>query len=103
MSKIKKKLSSGKGETILETLVALLIIALSVAFLSATIAKSTGILNEVKKMTEDGFAYDGESIGKKAIADDKSIMSSVRTVTVYEVPQYKSEEENVPNYYYYEP
>lgn len=100
MSKMKKKLSSQKGETILETLVALLIIVLSITFLSGSIAKSTRVINDIKATAEDGFTYDGENEGGKKISDDKSVLSSNREVVVYRVPQYEGADQY---YYYYEP
>ena len=103
---MKKKLSSRKGETILETLVALLIIALSVSFLSASIAKSTKIANDIKKVTEGGFTYDGsvKSEPERISATGDGITGiKERDVTVYKVPQYDGAEKDNLYYYYYEP
>ena len=96
---MKKKLSSRRGETILETLVALLIITLSITYLSTSIAKSSSILHDIRDVSEDGFAYsDGEG-ASRTISAQEGIMTE-RTVTVFEVPQYEGAAEN---YYYYKP
>lgn len=96
MQRIKKKLSSKKGETILETLVALLIIVLSISFLSASIAKSASISNEIRKTTEEGFTYNGSASGAVTFPAISGVMSA-RSVPVYKV------ESEAGEYYYYEP
>ena len=97
MSKMKKKLSSQKGETILETLVALLIIVLSISFLSASIAKSASISNEIKKATEDGFRYDSISKSESCTIPEVSGFVSARDVEVYTV------QTDAGDFCYYEP
>ena len=99
MSRLKKKISSRKGETILETLVALLIIVLSISFLSASIAKSASISNEIRKATEDGFSYAAGSGTPKEITStgDYVISDNKRSVSFYEV----STEAGI--FHYYEP
>ena len=98
MSKMKKKLSSQKGETILETLVALLIIVLSISFLSASIAKSASISNDIKKATEDGFSYAaGSKKGEEPVSSSTDNVMSSREVSVYEVST------EAGTFLYYEP
>ena len=97
MSKMKKKFSSEKGESILETLVALLIIVLSISFLSASIAKSASITNKIRKATEDGFLYDSISKSESKTISAESDLVSARDVMVYTVTTEAGE------FYYYEP
>lgn len=104
MNTIRKKLSSSKGETILETLVALLIIVMAISFLTAAIEKSNRIVGDIKKVNE-GFTYDGEIVGDLdlEIIDDEMMIDSERYVTVYKVKQFEGAEDNNLYYYYYEP
>ena len=99
MRKTKKKLSSEKGETILETLVALLIIVLSVSFLSASIAKSASIANDIRKTTEVGFEYSSKS------PDDFTISFGGSPIDAQSYKAYKVQwfEGAGDYYYYYEP
>ena len=106
MRKMKKKLSSEKGETILETLVALLIIVLSISFLSAAIAKSASISNEIKKATEDGFTYnaDPETQGtqKRISSTGDYVIRREGKVSVFEVST-EAGNPKAEKFYYYEP
>ena len=99
MQRMKRILSSEKGETILETLVALLIIVLSISFLSASIAKSASISHEIGKTTENGFTYDDSEDGSARLSDNQGVISSSRK----EVTVYKVDKGDGGTFYYYKP
>lgn len=108
---MKKKLSSRKGETILETLIALLIIVVSISFLTTAIIKSNSILRDVKKVKEKGFSYDNnvgiQGCSVSAEAPDGStitiIENNTRAVNVYQAEQYEGSRSSNLYYYYYLP
>ena len=106
---MKKKLSSRKGETILETLIALLIIVVSISFLTTAIIKSNSILRDVKKVKEKGFSYETEGGSPWEVSVDTSeatvqIAENItREVKGHSAEQYEGSKSSNLYYYYYEP
>lgn len=101
MSKIKKKLSSKAGESLLETLVALLIIVMAVSFLTSAIIGSGKISSTTREATENGFSYlNGENVGNVTVTADKADVMTIRTVSLFREEQFK---DSGTYYYYYEP
>lgn len=101
MRKMRTILSSEKGETILETLVALLIIVIAISFLTGAITKSSKITGEIRKINENGFEYKQDSSSDAVVSVTGDFIQSIG-VTVYGVKQYEGAGED-NYYYYYEP
>ena len=94
---MKKKISSQRGETILETLIALLIIVVSISMLTTTIVRSASILKQSRDASEEGFSYGGEPIPANVTSSGDNITLGPHTVNVYMTVQ------NGVTYYYYGP
>ena len=95
---MKKKISSQRGETILETLIALLIIVVSISMLTTTIVRSASILKQSRDEAEEGFSYGKDSTVPASVTlSGENISLGTRSVNVY-----KTEQHGV-TYYYYEP
>lgn len=67
------KLKSNKGETLIESLVALLVVAMAIAFLSTAVVTATDLNKRVRNNT-NAFKYDGASV-----ADAKAQVNIVGT------------------------
>ena len=102
---MKKKLSSQKGETLLETLIALLIIVVSISFLTTAIIKSDSILREVKLTKEKGFSYEtGDGTNWEVSAESADGLTAImgegqHSVTGHVTAQFEGSD---LNYYYYD-
>lgn len=82
---MRKKLRSQRGDTLMETLAALLLVVLTMAFLATSLVTAARI-NAGVRQTDTALKYDNstESSGKLTITSDKDHSTASKDVTVYE-------------------
>lgn len=82
---MRKKLRSQRGDTLMETLAALLLVVLTMAFLATSLVTAARI-NAGVRQTDTALKYDNstESLGTLTITSDKSNSTAHKDVTVYE-------------------
>lgn len=82
---MRKKLRSQRGDTLMETLAALLLVVLTMAFLATSLVTAARI-NAGVRQTNTALKYDNatESLGKLTITSDKDHSTASKDVTVYE-------------------
>lgn len=82
---MRKKLRSQRGDTLMETLAALLLVVLTMAFLATSLVTAARI-NAGVRQTDTALKYDNatEKPGTLTITSDKNHSSASKDVTVYE-------------------
>lgn len=82
---MRKKLRSQRGDTLMETLAALLLVVLTMAFLATSLVTAARI-NAGVRQTDTALKYDNatERLGTLTITSDKSNSTAHKDVTVYE-------------------
>ena len=82
---MRKKLRSQRGDTLTETLVALLLVVLTMAFLATSLVTAARI-NAGVRQTNTALKYDNstERLGTLTITSGKSNSTAHKDVTVYE-------------------
>ena len=82
---MRKKLRSQRGDTLMETLAALLLVVLTMAFLATSLVTAARI-NAGVRQTNTVLKYDNATgkQGTLTITSDKSNSTAYKTVTVYE-------------------
>lgn len=82
---MRKKLRSQRGDTLTETLAALLLVVLTMAFLATSLVTAARINTGVRQ-TDTALKYDNstERLGTLTITSDKSNSTAHKDVTVYE-------------------
>lgn len=82
---MRKKLRSQRGDTLTETLAALLLVVLTMAFLATSLVTAARI-NAGVRQTDTALKYDNatEKPGTLTITSDKSNSTAHKDVTVYE-------------------
>lgn len=112
--KILKKIKNGRGETLIETLVALLIVVLPFVFLSTTVVTAARINHKIREdnssfvtyqsaatMSDKGYSAakkDGKLIFKGSKAGEPEVQTDIVINEVYK----KADEKNRRLYFYYE-
>ena len=80
---MRKKLRSQRGDTLTETLAALLLVVLTMAFLATSLVTAARI-NAGVRQTDTALKYDAADGEKKTLTITRENNSVVKNVTVYE-------------------
>ncbi len=86
---MKKKLRSQSGETLVETLLAILVIAIAIAFLSTAVVSAARINAALHNMRQD-FSYSGAAVSENRGTVEVIVGSNSKTAqeTIYEYNDY---------------
>ena len=80
---MRKKLRSRRGDTLAETLAALLLVVLTMAFLATSLVTAARI-NAGVRQTDTALKYDDDEGEKKTLTITRENNSVTKSVTVYE-------------------
>lgn len=80
---MRKKLRSQRGDTLTETLAALLLVVLTMAFLATSLVTAARI-NAGVRQTDTALKYDDDEGEKKPLTITRENNSVTKSVTVYE-------------------
>ena len=80
---MRKKLRSQRGDTLTETLAALLLVVLTMAFLATSLVTAARI-NAGVRQTDTALKYDDDEVEKKTLTITRENNSVTKSVTVYE-------------------
>lgn len=80
---MRKKLRSQRGDTLMETLAALLLVVLTMAFLATSLV-TTARINAGVRQTDTALKYDAAEGEKKPLTITRENNSVTKSVTVYE-------------------
>ena len=80
---MRKKLRSQRGDTLAETLAALLLVVLTMAFLATSLVTAARI-NAGVRQTDTALTYDDDEGEKKTLTITRENNSVTKSVTVYE-------------------
>ena len=80
---MRKKLRSQRGDTLTETLAALLLVMLTMAFLATSLVTAARI-NAGVRQTDTALKYDDDEGEKKTLTITRENNSVTKSVTVYE-------------------
>lgn len=80
---MRKKLRSQRGDTLTETLAALLLVVLTMAFLATSLVTAARI-NAGVRQTDTALKYDDDEGEKKTLTITRENNSVTKSVTVYE-------------------
>ncbi len=80
---MRKKLRSQRGDTLTETLAALLLVVLTMAFLATSLVTAARI-NAGIRQTDTALKYDDDEGEKKTLTITRENNSVTKSVTVYE-------------------